>query len=289
MGINISGKTRVVGLIGWPVSHTLSPLMHNAAFEAAGLDFVYVPFPVEPEHIADAIHGIRALGLAGVNVTIPHKEAVIPYIDDLSDEAGKIVAVNTIVNKGGRLFGYNTDVYGFLRALGEAGVEVKGARIAIVGAGGVARAMAIGSALEGAESITLTDIVLKKAWTLAADVERAAPGVKVKCAAPDSDKFLFALMDAQIVANATPLGMKPDDPLPTKTDAIPGSAVVFDAVYNLTRTPFQRAAKARGCTVIGGIDLLLYQGVRAFELWTGTAPDLAVMKKVLQEKLTQST
>ena len=194
--------------------------------------------------------------------------------------------MDAFVNKDGRLFGYNTDVYGFLRALSEASVEVKGARIAIVGAGGVARAMAIGSALEGAESITLTDIVLKKAWTLAADVERAAPGVKVNSASPDSDKFRFALMDADIVANATPLGMKPDDALPTKTDAIPGSAVVFDAVYNLTDTAFQRAAKARGCKVISGIELLLYQGVRSFELWTGKTPDIAVMKKVLREKLT---
>lgn len=278
----------MVGLLGLPVSHSLSPAMHNAAFKAAGLDFVYACFPVEPEHLADAIKGLRSLNFAGANITIPHKSSVLPLVDEVSEEAQKIGAVNTIVNQGGRLVAHNTDVYGFLRSLGEKGAQVVGGRIVIVGAGGVARAMAFGAALKGASEILLTDVISGKADALAADVRLAVSGVHIEVVAGDSDRFRNALSEASIIANATPLGMRESDPCPLSAErmrAISGGAFIFDAVYSRWETPLLRCAREMGLTYIGGLDMLLYQGVRAFELWTGVRPDETLMRNVLHENL----
>jgi len=287
MSLRISGKTRVIGLLGWPVSHSLSPAMHNAAFEKAGLDFVYVCLPVKPENVGNAIQGIRSLGIAGCNVTIPHKEAVVPFLDEVSLEAQKVGAVNTIVNNEGRLAGYNTDVYGFLRSVEEKGISLQKARVVMIGAGGVAHAIAICCGLNGAASISLTDIVPEKALALSGKIKVAVPDIEVNLVAPGSDALMQALEKACVVVNATPLGMKQDDPLPLTQDQIglvPKHAVIFDAVYHIKGTQLCLAAEKRDMTYIGGLDMLLYQGVRAFEIWTGITPDISLMKKVLQEK-----
>ena len=289
MSLKISGTTRVVGLFGWPVAHSLSPPMHNAAFEAAGLDFIYLCFPVAPDQVEQAVKSIRALGLAGINVTIPHKTAVIPFVDEISKAAQTIGAVNTIVNTKGRLSAHNTDVYGFLRSLKERDVKVKGADVVIIGAGGVARAMAMGSAVHNTQSITLCDVIAEKARELAGDVKRMAPSVDVKTVEAGSTELKSLLARASIVCNATPLGMKEGDSLPLdeeSLDAIPGSAAIFDAVYSPFGTPLEKRAQARGLEYIGGLNMLLFQGVRAFELWTGHSPDIQVMKKVLKNKIT---
>jgi len=288
MRLGISGKTRVIALLGWPVSHSLSPAMHNAALERSGFDYVYVCFPVKPENLRDAVQGIRSLGLVGCNVTIPHKEAIIPYLDELTSDAQKVGAVNTIVNNEGRLTGYNTDVYGFLRSVEEKGISLQKARLVMIGAGGVACAISIGCALNGAESVTLMDIVPEKALTLSIKVKTAAPDVEVNLVAPGSDAMIRALKQACVVVNATPLGMKQDDPLPLtqdQMDHVPKHALIFDAVYHIKGTKLGQAACKRDMTYIGGLDMLLYQGMRAFEIWTGISPDISVMKKVLQEKI----
>lgn len=288
MGSRISGKTKVIGLLGWPVSHSLSPAMHNAAFEKAGLDYVYVCLPVKPENVREAVQGMRTLGIAGCNVTIPHKEAVVPFLDEISLEAQKIGVVNTIVNREGRLTGYNTDVYGFLRSLEEKNLTVKKARTVIIGAGGVACAITIGCSLNEADSITIMDIIPEKAAALSQRAQEAASQVSVNHVPPGSDALVQALEHADIIANATPLGMKEGDSLPLtphQMGLIPATAVIFDAVYSVKGTRLAQAAKERGIAYIGGMDMLLYQGVRAFEIWTGVSPDISVMKKVLQEKI----
>lgn len=285
--MNISGKTKVVALLGWPVAHSLSPAMHNAAFQAAGLDYVYVALPVSPVMVKEAIAGMRALNLAGANVTIPHKEAIIPFLDEISEDAQKIGAVNTIVVSEERLKGHNTDVYGFLRSLEEGGARIKNAQFIIIGAGGAARAMAFGAALNMASSIVITDVVQEKADALAGNIKKAAPGVAVLSTAPESEEFRQSLLRADIIANATPLGMNGNDSMPLSRELmakVPSSAIVFDAVYSKQETPFLKVAAELGLRPIGGLNMLLYQGVRSFELWTGVKPDESVMKNVLNQK-----
>ena len=285
---SVSGKTKIVGLLGWPVSHSLSPTMHNPAFQDAGLDYVYVCFPVRPDEVENAVKGIRGLGIAGANVTIPHKAAVIPCLDEVSQEAKIVGAVNTIVNREGRLSGYNTDVYGFKRSLEDSGVRLQGARLIVIGAGGVARAIAVGAALEGARSIILTDIVPEKALELADAVKKASPELEIQTVAPESAQFHEALKEATLVANASPLGMKQGDASPLKPEQLEilrEKAAIFDAVYNIKGTLLQDLAGERDILYISGLDMLLYQGVRAFELWTGQSPNTELMKKMLRLRL----
>ena len=285
--MNISGKTKVIALLGSPVAHSLSPAMHNAAFKAAGLDYVYIALPVSPVMVKEAIMGLRALNLAGANVTIPHKEAVIPCLDEISEDAQKIGAVNTIVVSEERLKGHNTDVYGFLRSLEEGGARIKNAQFIIIGAGGAARAMAFGAALNMASSIVITDVVQEKADALAGNIKKAVPGIAVLSTAPESEEFRQSLMRADVVANATPLGMNGNDPIPLSQELmakLPSSAVVFDAVYAKHETPFLKSAADLGLRPIGGLNMLLYQGARSFELWTGIKPDENLMKNVLNQR-----
>lgn len=284
----ISGKTRITGLIGWPVSHSFSPAMHNAAFQDAGLDYVYICFPVDPERIPDAVNGLRALNICGANVTIPHKQAVIPFLDEISDEAQKIGAVNTILNKEARLIGFNTDVYGYWKSLEICNVDIRGAHTVIIGAGGVARAIAIGNALKNAKSIAITDAIPEKAQILTRHIQGLFPSLEIRDVSLDSDLLLESITRANIIINATPLGMKETDPLflnPGQIGKIAPSSVIFDAVYNLKDTKLGKTCCDKGIKYIGGLDMLLYQGVRAFEIWTGRLPDVSLMKKVLQERL----
>ena len=285
---DISGKTRVIGLLGWPVSHSMSPAMHNPAFEAAGLDFVYVCFPVPPEKLKGAVSGYRALSVAGSNVTIPHKSAVMEHLDKISEEARKIGAVNTIVNRDGKLSGYNTDVNGFLLSLKNKNVEVKGSRVVIIGAGGVSRAIAFGAAMNGASSITLTDIEKSRAESLGASLSSSFENLPVSIPDHGSEELLREIAEADIIANATPLGMKSEDPLPLsekQLNSLSPDVVIFDAVYSVQGTKLQRILEEKNILYIGGLDMLLYQGVKAFELWTGQTPDVDLMRKVLYGKL----
>jgi shikimate dehydrogenase len=288
MTVKISGKTKITALIGWPVSHSFSPAMHNAAFQDAGLDYVYICFPVEPGLIPEAVKGLMALNICGANVTIPHKEAVIPFLDEISDEAEKIGAVNTILNREGRLIGFNTDVYGYWKSLEVSDVDISGAHSVIIGAGGVARAIAVGNALKNAASVSITDAVPGKAQALARHIQKLFPPLEVRDASLDSDLLKESLARADIVINATPLGMKETDPLfldPDRFKNISASSVIFDAVYNVKDTKLWKACREGNLKYIGGLDMLLFQGVRAFEIWTDRTPNVLLMKKVLQEKL----
>jgi len=270
--MTIDGATRLAGVIGWPVKHSLSPAMHNAAYAALGLNWCYVPLPVQPDKLGDALRGARALGLAGVNVTIPHKEAVIPYLDHLSAAAGAIGAVNTVtIEADGSLSGDNTDVFGFLAALERAGVEVAGRTALLLGAGGAARAAAYGLLTRGAR-VRILARTAGRAVVLAGDMRQSIPGAAIEpIAAP---------CPADLVVNCTPVGMWPheaESPLPAGLALRPGMAVM-DMVYRPLETRLLSQARAAGAQLISGLDMLVYQGAAAFERWVGQPAPADVMR-----------
>ncbi len=285
--VAIGGKTRVVGILGCPVSHTMSPVMQNAAFEASGIDMVYLPFNVFPSELASAIAGIRALGLKGVNVTIPHKQAVIPLLDEVSEVARLIGAVNTIVNVEGRLIGYNTDCTGFITSLREEGNEDPADKtVFMIGAGGAARAVATTMVLAGAKEIVVANRSFGRAEDLATSLNSIKPGI-AKALPLGSKAVTEALGKAQVVVQATSVGMAPnhhaDPPIPV--EAINPYSLVCDLVYTPAQTRLLQEALARGCRTIGGIGMLVYQGAEAFQLWTGTEAPVELMKGILEKAL----
>lgn len=282
----ITGKTRVVGLFGYPLSHTLSPVMHNAAFAALNLPYVYVPFPVEPARLAEGVKGMRALDLRGVNVTIPHKEKIMTFLDQLTPEAELIGAVNTVVNDNGILTGHNTDGAGFIKALEEQGTtDLKNRYVLLLGAGGAARAVAVSLALRGVGRIVIAGRTLEKARRITDII-----GEKIcdKCASVldiQSTRLPAELAAADIIINTTPIGMYPNHEVPPLVDLSlchPGT-LVCDLVYNPLDTSLLKAARHRGLAALSGIGMLIWQGVLAFELWTGQQPPVELMRHTVEK------
>jgi shikimate dehydrogenase len=261
----ITGATRVVGIIGDPVEHSRSPAMHNAAFDVLGLDWVYVAFPVARGLGAAAVRAVTTLGLAGLNVTMPHKADAAAACDDLAPEAAALGAANTVVNADGTLVGHSTDGDGFLRALDDEGLEVAGLGVLVIGAGGAARAIAHALGRVGAHV------------TVAArrpDAARSAAAL-----APDGVAVGFdgiAVEGFDVIVNATPLGMDGEAPPFDVAKLHPGQ-FVYEAVYPV-ETPLLREARARGLRAASGLGMLVHQGALSFSLWTGVAPPLDVMR-----------
>lgn len=276
---DISGKTKVCALIGDPIEHTMSPAMHNAAFSELGLDYVYVAFGVKPDELAGAINGMKSLGMPGWNVTIPHKVNVIPLLDKLDPLAQKIGAVNTVINDNGILTGHNTDATGFLQAMLEKGVEPTGKNIAIMGAGGAARAVSFILADRGAHPVILNRIEeLDWAENLAAMISREFD-IEVPAMELTKENLGKVLDDAEILVNATSVGMSPNDNVsPAPADLLKADLTVYDVIYNPIQTRLLKDAEAAGATTIGGIDMLVWQGIMAFEKWTGQKPPFDLMK-----------
>lgn len=276
----INGETRIFGIIGHPVKHTMSPAMQNAALAHLRINGVYVPFDVEPKDLAAALEGIRTMDICGVNVTIPHKEAVIKYLDRLSHEAALIGAVNTIVNKNGKLTGYNTDASGFITALkGDLKFNPRGKTIFILGAGGAAKAVGFGLAMIGAKRIILTDVIDDKALELACEIELKT-GCECIALKPNSPGMREIILNAQLLVNATPCGMHESDPISINANFLHKGLCVFDLIYN-KETKLLKAARQKGIRASGGLNMLLYQGAKAFELWTGKKAPIGIMKKAL--------
>jgi shikimate dehydrogenase len=263
------GSTRTVGIIGWPVQDSLSPLIHNAAFAALGMDWAYVPLPVAPGDLEAALAGLPAMGFSGANVTMPHKTHVARLVRDLSEDAQRLRAVNTLVTGAAGLVGHNTDAPGFDRFVRrDAGFEPGGRSALIFGAGGAARACALALARGGLEALTVAVRDPTRAETLRAMLEGQLPAVRAVSFEEAGE------VDSDLVVNATPLGAAgetlPHPPLR------PGMLVV-DLLYRPTLTPLQVAAKAAGASAFGGLGLLLHQAALSFELWTGLEPPLSVM------------
>lgn len=279
----VTGKTRIFGIFGCPVEHTFSPGMHNAAFRKLGMDACYVPFTVPREGLQEAARAIKPLNFRGLNITVPHKETIIPFLDELSQEARLIGAVNTIEVKEGRLIGHNTDGRGFLRSLTEvARFEPRGKKFLLIGSGGAARAVGYSVALAGAASIFIRDLDSKKADTLASDIQRTT-GVSALSIPHEAVAPTASATDCLI--NATPLGLKKGDALPLPAACITAGHLVCDLVYNPPATPFLKAAKARRAKTLPGIGMLLYQGVIAFEIWTGKKAPVQAMKSALARQI----
>ncbi|MGB6836162.1 MAG: shikimate dehydrogenase [Dehalococcoidia bacterium] len=271
-----------VGLIGYPLGHSISPALHQAAFAALGIEGRYETWETPPEALADRVNALRSEDVLGANVTIPHKEAVIELLDGTTDLAAKSGAVNTIVNRAGRLSGHNTDVIGFARALREdAGFDARGARAAVLGAGGAGRAVAL-ALLEARASLTfVADIVPQRAEALVESLRPlAAGGSTLVWGYWASPAFRQTLAGCQLLVNCTPVGTRGGDSegqSPLSTDLIPKDVLVFDLVYNPPETPLMAAARERGCRVSSGLGMLVYQAAESFRLWTGRKPPMESM------------
>lgn len=283
MGVSskfITGKTALVGVMGWPVEHSLSPAMHNAAFTELGLDWAYLPLPVDPANIPQAMQGLAALNFVGVNVTVPHKQAVIRYMDELSDAARIIGAVNTIHLKDGKYYGFNTDAVGFLNALLERGGNPKGMRVAVLGAGGAARAVVFSLCRAGAAEVTVFNRTAERAAFLVDDLAEAFPDSRLKFAPLTPESLSEICRQVDLMVNTTSVGMSPlaeHCPWPDEVP-LPGRAIVYDLVYNPLETTFLARARAAGATVIDGLGMLVHQGAYAFTQWTGQPAPLAAMR-----------
>jgi shikimate dehydrogenase len=268
----IGGATHVTGIVGWPVEHSLSPTIHNAAFAAAGLDWAYVPLPVPPEGLSEALTGLAALGFRGVNVTMPHKTETADLLEELSEDAQLLRAVNTIVVRGGALEGHNTDAPGFGRFLRrDAGFDPAGAEALIYGAGGAARACALALARAGVERITVAARDVARAAPLASIVESVGVPLAVVRPADVEDSV------ADLVVNATPVGAPGAEPAHPALPRLGPGVLVVDLLYDPPTTDLQRRAREAGATAVGGLGHLLEQAALSFELWTGAPAPLDVM------------
>ena len=283
---NISGRTKLCGIIGDPVEHTMSPVMHNAGFEKMGLDYCYVPFRVKKEDLGRAIDGMRALNIRGLNVTIPHKVAVIPFLDRLDPLTEKIGAVNTIVNDNGTLTGYNTDATGFLQAMLERGIEPQAKNVVILGAGGASRGISFILAERGAHLVILNRrLELDWAEDLAGRLSETFRE-KVEALELVEENLAKALDKADILINATSVGMSPDvDDTPVPAKLLKPGLIVFDIVYNPIKTRLLGEAEEAGAQTISGVDMLVWQGALAFEKWTGLKAPLELMREEVVKAL----
>ena len=277
---SISGKTKLCGLIGDPVEHTMSPVMHNVAFREMGIDYLYVPFRVRQEELGKAIDGMRALNMRGLNVTIPHKIAVIQFLDKLDPLAEKIGAVNTIANDDGVLTGYNTDASGFLQAVLEKGIEPAGKDVVILGAGGASRAISFILAERGARLVILNRI-LEFDWAneLASSLSQVF-NKKVEALVLERENLARVLETTDMLVNATSVGMSPDiEKTPVDANLLKPGLIAFDIIYNPIKTRLLKETEAAGAETIGGLDMLVWQGALAFEEWTGRKAPVKLMKE----------
>ena len=280
----ITGHTQIVGVMGAPVEHSRSPQMHNAALAKAALDYVYVPFHVRPGDIAAALEGFKALNVVGINVTLPHKQAVIPHLTSMSRQSELIGAVNTLSFREGGIHGDNTDADGFLQALWEAAdndVEPRLFReVVVLGAGGAARAVVVALALAGAKQIVIANRTATKAVALAEEMQEKT-GVAMQGMGLMDTRVDAAVRDSTLLVNTATASMEADAPLLIDGNSLSPHTFVYDIVYTPPVTPLMRAAAERGCKTLGGIGMLIHQGAIAFEKWTGVKPCLATLRHAL--------
>jgi shikimate dehydrogenase len=272
---------KVLGIIGHPIAHSLSPFMHNFAARELGLDYVYAAFDVNPLSLKQAVAAIKTLGIVGVNVTVPHKERIIQLLDGLEEEAAIIGAVNTLTLKEGRLIGGNTDGVGFIRSLKAEGINPSGKRVVIIGAGGSSRAIGVSLWRGGAAEITVinrSEANGKRLTRHLSSFGRTAFLPSASVAARD------VLAGADIVVQTTPLGMKKGDPLPIPTPAFAKGQLVYDIIYAPGETNLLKLAKKSGAYTMNGLSMLVYQGSESFRTWTGHHfPEEKVMKALKKQ------
>ena len=280
--MQITGQTKIVGIIGDPIKHSRSPQIHNAAIAALGLDYVYVPFHVQPDNLGAAIEGFKVINVVGINVTIPHKQRVIPYLDEISREATLIGAVNTLIFKGGAIIGENTDAPGFLQAMEEDGLDVpQGGSAVVIGAGGSARAIVVALALAGVQTICITNRTVSRAATLATDLSEKMDA-SIYGIGLDDPKLPNAVGTSQLIVNTASTSMDISHPLLIDPEWLEPQSIVYDIVYTPPETRLLQAAAEKECHTIGGLGMLVHQGAIAFEKWTGVNPPVETMRQALQ-------
>lgn len=278
---NAIANMKRVFLIGYPIAHSLSPALHNAAFRACALDWQYELLETPRDKLAEAVTRLRAADCAGANVTIPHKEAILELLDAVGEDVRKISAVNTIVKRADKLIGKNTDAYGFLQALRDAHVELHGRRVVVFGAGGAARAAAFALAGAGVASLSIFNRTALRAATLADFLQTYFPNLALNV------NYAEALRSANLIVNATAVGMSPrenESPMPLGC-TLPRDAIAFDLVYRPAQTKFLRDAEQAGAQVLGGLGMLVHQGASAFKLWTEHDAPVDVMFNAAREAL----
>lgn len=281
--------SRHIALIGYPLGHSISPLFQQAALDHYQLNVRYEAWEIEPAQLENTVELLRHPTNLGANVTIPYKEAVLPLLDQLEELASHIGAVNTIVNREGKLIGYNTDALAFLQALREdGGFEPEGKRALLLGAGGVARAAGFILTRAGVKTIIIVNRTLKRAETLASSLREREPGIEVITLPWEGPELEEALSHCHLVVNCTSIGMKhspAEEESPLKDRSLPKDVLVYDLVYNPVETPLLREARKSGARTLGGIAMLVYQGAAAFELWTHRQAPLDIMLKAAREAL----
>jgi len=279
---------KIIGLIGKPLAHSISPVFQQAALDHVGLDARYELWETERDALAKRVAGMRRPDCLGANVTVPYKELVIPLLDEIDPLAGRIGAVNTIVNRDGRLCGYNTDMTGFARALREeGGFDPSGAQVVLLGAGGAGRAATMALVQGKAASVAVSDVVPERAERLVEDLGHQGKTV-LRNVSATRDSLAAAVAGCQLLVNCTPIGMrhsKEEHDLPIASELIPVGVLVFDIIYNPLETRLLVEAERRGARILGGLSMLVYQGAASFELWTGAQAPLDVMFKAAREAL----
>jgi len=278
--VEISGELQVYGIFGYPVKHSKSPQFQTAAFSFYNLPAVYVPFEVKPEDLKTAVDALKALNIKGVNITVPHKEHIIQYLNEVSEEVSYIGACNTVKNIDGYLIGYNTDAYGFITGLKELEPNLEGKNILVLGAGGASRAVIYGLIKEGVNKIYQSNRTIEKVFKIREDFKKLTkfaeeiiipiPYEKIECCVLDS---------VDIIVNTTSVGLREDDEPLFNYEAISSRHIVVDIIYK--KTPLLQVAEKKGCKFQDGLPMLLYQGAKAFEIWTGKDAPIDIMKKAL--------
>lgn len=281
--MKINAKTRIYGLVGWPIRHTLSPAMHNAAFSKVGIDAIYLTFPVRQGYLASAFDGLASMGVSGLNVTVPHKENVMKLLDKVSPTAALIGAVNTVVIDEKGMSGYNTDGAGFIASLKKERLNIKGLSILILGAGGAARAIGVELAKNGAGKVIFLDVAKDKAKRLASHIRNNFSRCNTEGLTFTQAVLKRNIVDAQMLINATPVGLKKSDPLLIRPETLHKDIVaVYDLIYNPAQTRLLATAKKKGIRAFNGLGMLLYQGAASFEIWTNVKAPVDTMKRALE-------
>ncbi|MHB1460276.1 MAG: shikimate dehydrogenase [Armatimonadota bacterium] len=278
--MQIDGRTKIIGVMGWPVEHTLSPAMQNAALEEMGLNWVYIPMPVNPDHLGDAVAGMRAINSPGWNLTIPHKLNIIPLLDVVMPEALAVGAVNTVVRRDGRLVGYNTDIAGFRRSAEKEGFRPSGGEpVLVAGSGGVARAIAYALSHAGCD-LTVVSRNLQKTAQMCAEI-----GITANVIEYHDEQVPYIMQRSQLLVNATSLGMgaQADCSLPLPLEMLNKGALVFDTVYSPAETKLMTQARLLGYPTCNGLGMLLMQGAAALELWTQRDVPIESMNNAIQQ------
>lgn len=284
---HINGRTKLIGLLATPIGHSLSPTMHNLCFKKLGLNYAYMAFEVGNEQLADVVTGMRALHVRGFNVSMPNKTKIIPLLDELSEGAQLVGAVNTVVNENGKLIGHNTDGAGYMLALKEEGIKIAGKKMTLLGAGGAATAIAIQAALDGIGEISIfnrKDKCSQRAEEIACTINEKITGKKCKASVydlEDKEKLRAEICTSDLVTNATGVGMKPLEGLSLIPDSswLHPEVIVSDVIYTPRKTKLLKIAEAAGCKTMNGLGMMLWQGASAFEMWTGQKMPIEYVKE----------